>query len=111
MQSFVDALLTPEVKIQGIPEDHVYLTWDREKGVVYEFGKKSADTLNREKKKKEKEELEDENYRMNMAIEEMELRRLGYRAKDIEDYGYDKYTEEFYYEPEPENDDIVYDST
>lgn len=115
-QSFINALLTPEEKsVQRIPNDHVYLTWDREKGVVYEFGKKSDDTIKREEKQLEKEALEqDEHYQMSLAVEEIERRRLSYRATDIAEYGYDKYTEEFYYEPETESDeekdDIVYDN-
>lgn len=42
--------------------------------------------------------------RMAKAIEEMEKRRQAYRQKDMEDYGYDHYTKEFYYEC-PESSD------
>jgi hypothetical protein len=103
-QSFIEALKTQEKKpAYTIPEDHINITWDKERGVVYEEGRKSADTLEREKKMTEKEL--DINARMNLAIEIIERRRQAYRKQDLENYGYDKYTQEFHYEVESDSEE------
>lgn len=49
----------------------------------------------------EKMELERE---MNMAIERIEQRRQQYKREEIKEYGYDKYTADFEYELESEEE-------
>ena len=99
--------ISAEKKI--IIEDQLVLTWKN--GVVYEYGPKSEDTKKREKMQEERRarmELENDiQLRMNRAIEEIEQRRIAYRLKDLEDYGYDKYTNDFYYEPEESNEELI----
>jgi hypothetical protein len=102
---FKNAIFTEKKVV--IQEDHVFMKWDN--GVVYEYGMKSKDTIKREQKQAEKqakkEELENDlDYQMNLAIEKIEERRIAYRNKDLEDYGYDNYTKDFYYEPPEEEE-------
>lgn len=59
---------------------------------------KSAELLEREHKRREKNLANSLQVRMNKAIEEIEKRRCQNRQKDMEDYGYDHYTKDFYYE-------------
>ena len=81
--------------------------------LTYEDGKvnykisKSAEFLEREHAELEKKLANSLQVRMNRAIEEIEARRCERRKKDMDEYGYDHYTKEFYYEcPEtPENSD------
>ena len=88
-QSFVKALEARVEKPQErIPEGHVLLTWKKNIGVVYEY-------KNAEKKEKEI----DLNYEMSKVVAAIEERRIMYRRKDFESYGYDHYTQEFYYDP------------
>ena len=63
---------------------------------------KSQELLERERIQAEKDAAFE--VRMAKAIEEMETRRQAYRQKDMDDYGYDHYTQEFYYEC-PESSD------
>lgn len=90
-----------EKKVE-IMEDHVLIKWRN--GVVYEYGPKSEETKKYEQEQMEKEiakEIEDDiECQMSLAVEEMEERRENYRMKDLLEYGYDKYTNDFYYEIE-----------
>ena len=93
-KSFAKALETRVEKVQErIPEGHVLLTWKKNIGVVYEY----------KNTKVEDEEEEDLHYEMSKAVTAIEERRIMYRMKDLENYGYDHYTQEFYYE-QPESD-------
>ena len=65
---------------------------------------KSAELLEREQIRREKKLANSLQVRMNKAIEEIEKRRWQYRKRDIESYGYDQYTKDFYYEC-PESSD------
>jgi hypothetical protein len=100
-----------DVEKKKVIEDQLVLKWNN--GVVYEYGPKSEETKKREKMQEEKRaRMEIENsihVQMGKAIAEIENRRLAYRLKDFEDYGYDKYTNEFYYEPE--SDEEEYDDS
>lgn len=95
-----------DVEKKKVIEDQLVLRWNN--GVVYEYGPKSEETKKREQMQEEKRErMEIENsihVQMGKAVAEIENRRLAYRLKDLEEYGYDKYTNEFYYEPEPEEE-------
>lgn len=93
--SFLKALEFVVEKIEKkIPENHVLIRFDKNI-MVYEGEKNEAP----------KQPYYDIQQRMNKAIDEIEARRQMYRKKDLEDYGYDHYTQEFYYEPEEEEEE------
>jgi hypothetical protein len=99
--TFAKAIRTQK-KDMSLPEGWIHLTY--EKGhcgkVQYTYAKKSSKTLASELLEQEKQDIENSlNYRMTEAILRMEIRREEYRNQDFMDYGYDKYTEEFYYDP------------
>ena len=95
-QSFVKALEFVVEKIEKrIPENHVLIRFDKN-NIVYEEGEKSEAL---------KQPVYDIQQRMNKAIDEIEARRQMYKEKDLEDYGYDHYTQDFYYEPEEESEE------
>lgn len=77
-------------------KDVLLLTY--ENGIVKYRINKSAEFLERERISLEKKLANSLEVRMNKAIEEMETRRQQYRKKDMDNYGYDHYTKEFYYE-------------
>jgi signal recognition particle GTPase len=109
-KNFVSALLTEKKADLSLKEGHILLTYTngRSGQVEYTYAKKSQETLDAEFLEEEKRLIEEDvNYQMTKAIIQMEIRRDKYRAQDIIDYGYDKYTEEFYYEPEKEEDEDV----
>ena len=64
---------------------------------------KSQELLERERIQAEKNAISLE-ADMAKAVADIERRRQEYREKDMEDYGYDHYTKEFYYEC-PESSD------
>jgi hypothetical protein len=84
---------------ERIPEGHVLLTWKKNIGVVYEYKNTKVEDED------ENEEEEDIHYEMSKAVAAIEERRIMYRMKDLENYGYDHYTQEFYYEPEESDSD------
>jgi hypothetical protein len=57
---------------------------------------KSEELLELERKR-EKKLANSLQVRMKKAVEEIETRRRQNRKKDMDDYGYDHYTKEFYY--------------
>lgn len=96
-KSFVKALETRVEKVQErIPEGHVLLTWEKNIGVVYEYKNTEKD-----------EEEEDLHYEMSKAVAAIEERRIMYRMKDLENYGYDHYTQEFYYEQKSDSEEEI----
>lgn len=91
-QSFAEALQTRvEKKEEKIPEGHILITWDKNIGVVYK-GFVKENNYQTEKQ-------------MSKAVTEIEERRIMYKEKELENYGYDHYTQEFYYEPESDSDE------
>ena len=93
-QSFVEALKSRvEKQEEKIPEGHILITWDKNIGVVYRGIVPTA---------KETAQLDQQ---MSKAVAEIEQRRIMYKEKELENYGYDNYTQEFYYEPESESDE------
>jgi len=86
-------------------KDVLILTY--EDGQVKYRINKSAEFLEREYAELEKKLANLLQVRMNRAIGEIEERRRQNRKRDMDEYGYDHYTQEFYYEcPEtPENSD------
>ncbi len=95
-QSFVEALKTRvEKKEEKIPEGHILITWDKNVGVVY----KGVSTVTSTGQQMEKQ--------MSKAVAEIEERRIMYREKDLENYGYDHYTQEFSYEPESDSEEEI----
>jgi len=86
-------------------KDVLILTY--ENGNVKYTISKSAEFLEREYAELEKKLANSLQVRMNRAIGEIEERRRQNRKRDMDEYGYDHYTKEFYYEcPEtPENSD------
>ena len=92
-QSFAEALQTRvEKKEEKILEGHILITWDKNIGVVYK-GVCPVKTDQTEQQ-------------MSKAVAEIEERRIMYKEKDLENYGYDHYTKEFYYEPESDSEEI-----
>ena len=91
-QSFAEALQTRvEKKEEKILEGHILITWDKNIGVVYKGIVKENDRTEQQ---------------MSKAVSEIEQRRIMYKEKDLENYGYDHYTKEFYYEPESDSEEI-----
>ena len=105
---FTKAILTEKKQDSSLEEGQVVLTYEDGKygKVIYTRAKKSQETLEAERIEEEKQVVEeDPNYCMALAIIKMEIRRQQYRDQDIHDYGYDKYMEEYYYEPDPDSDE------
>ena len=90
-----------EQKIVREEKDLLILTF-KDGSVEYTINK-SQELLERERIQAEKNAISLE-VRMAKAVREIERRRQEYRQKDIEAYGYDHYTKEFYYEC-PESSD------
>uniref|UniRef100_A0A6C0HST1 Uncharacterized protein n=1 Tax=viral metagenome TaxID=1070528 RepID=A0A6C0HST1_9ZZZZ len=87
-----------EVKVDEEVEDMLLLKFvDGE--VVYSM-KKSEDLLQKEAKELEKKKGNTIGVQMNKAIDDIVRRKNEHRTKILNDYGYDSYTNEFYYEPE-----------
>jgi hypothetical protein len=91
-QSFAQALQSRvEKKEEKIPEGHILITWDKNIGVVY----KGLSPVTHVEKQ------------MSKAVAEIEERRIMYKEKDLENYGYDHYTKEFSYEPESDSEEEI----
>ena len=104
MKTFAAASLKEKVEV--VKKEGLFLTY--ENGFVkYErFGStKEAHDAQMAKEVEPDEYDEELNNAMNTAIIKMENRRQRYKEKDLEDYGYDKYLEEYEYEPEESDDE------
>jgi len=106
--NFAKAILTEKKPDLSLKEGWVHLTYENGKygNVKYTYAEKSQKTIDAELLAEEKREVEESlNYKMAEIIIKMDIRREKYRIQDLIDYGYDKYTEEFYYEPETSDDE------
>lgn len=66
-------------------------------GIVHYSIDKSDDLLEQERLQAEKEMEDSLEVRMSKAVLDIERRRRRYRKEDMQNYGFDSYTKEFYY--------------
>jgi len=105
-ETFANAALKEKVEVAK--KDGLYLTYERG-SVKYERFGKTKEAFEAQVAKEagvDPGEYDEElNNAMNMAIYKMEIRRQKYKEEDLEDYGYDKYLEEYEYEEEESDDE------
>jgi hypothetical protein len=85
-----------------LEEKDVLVIKYKDGNIVYSMNK-SEEFLKRERFEAEKRE-DLLRVQMNKAVNNIEFRRSEYKRKELEDYGFDNYTKEFYYEC-PESSD------
>ena len=90
-----------ETTVVNLEKDVLILKFENGK-VVYSINK-SEELLEQHRLEAEKRE-DSLRVSMNKAVISIENRRLQFRRKQMEEYGYDHYTKEFYYEC-PESSD------
>ena len=104
MESFANIALKEKVEV--VKREGLYLSYENGSVKYERFGEtKEAYDAQIAKEETVPEYDEELNNAMYMAIYKMEIRRQNYREKDLEDYGYDKYLEEYEYEPEESDDE------
>ena len=105
MSRYAEALKKQATIVQEKEKDVLLLSY-HEGNVKYELIK-SKEYEERQQKEAEKKKFRNSLVvQMQKAVEEIDARQAYYRLKDMNEYGYDHYTQEFYYKfPESDSEE------